>query len=52
MGIPGQMLKKTGELTPEKWDLMRQHTTYAYKLFSPIEFLRAAIDIPYCHHEK
>ena len=31
---------------------MRQHPTYAYLLLSPITFLRPALDIPYCHHEK
>ena len=25
---------------------------YAYELLSPSEFLRPAIDIPYCHHER
>ena len=25
---------------------------YAYELLSPIAFLRPALDIPYCHHEK
>jgi HD-GYP domain-containing protein (c-di-GMP phosphodiesterase class II) len=28
------------------------HPVYAYEMLSPIEFLRPAIDIPYCHHEK
>jgi HD-GYP domain-containing protein (c-di-GMP phosphodiesterase class II) len=31
---------------------MKSHTTYAYELLSPIPFLRQALDIPYCHHEK
>ncbi len=31
---------------------MRMHPTYAYELISPIAFLRPALDIPYCHHEK
>ena len=31
---------------------MRQHPVLAYKLLSPIPFLRPALDIPYCHHEK
>jgi putative two-component system response regulator len=25
---------------------------YAHELLSPIDFLRPAIDIPYCHHER
>jgi HD-GYP domain-containing protein (c-di-GMP phosphodiesterase class II) len=52
MGIPDSILLKPGELTPEEWVIMRKHPIYAYNLLWPIEFLRPAIDIPYCHHEK
>jgi len=31
---------------------MRKHPVYAYELLSPIQYLRPALDIPYCHHEK
>jgi putative two-component system response regulator len=31
---------------------MRQHPQLAYDLLSPITYLRASLDIPYCHHEK
>ena len=31
---------------------MRKHPTYAYDLLRPIAYLRFALDIPYCHHEK
>jgi HD-GYP domain-containing protein (c-di-GMP phosphodiesterase class II) len=31
---------------------MRQHPVYAYEMLAPIAYLRAALDIPYCHHEK
>src|SRR5664279_5127974 len=31
---------------------MRKHPIYAYDLLLPIDYLRAALDIPYCHHEK
>ncbi|HCS41207.1 MAG TPA: hypothetical protein DIW44_16740 [Anaerolineaceae bacterium] len=52
MGVPDGILLKPGPLTDEEWVVMRKHTTYAYELLSPIDFLRPAIDIPYCHHEK
>jgi len=32
--------------------IMRQHPVYSYKLLAPIEYLRPALDIPYCHHER
>lgn len=31
---------------------MRKHPEFAYEMLSPITFLRPALDIPYCHHEK
>ncbi len=52
MGIPDNILLKPGKLTDEEWEIMRKHPVYAYNLLSPIDFLRTALDIPYCHHEK
>ena len=52
MGIPDAVLQKHGKLTEEEWLIMRQHPVYAYEWLSPIEYLRPALDIPYCHHEK
>jgi len=52
MAIPDRVLLKPGPLTRAEWDIMRQHPVYAYKFISPIKYLRPAIDIPYCHHEK
>lgn len=31
---------------------MRKHPTYSRDLLLPIAYLRPALDIPYCHHEK
>ncbi|MEM3489347.1 MAG: HD domain-containing phosphohydrolase, partial [Nitrososphaerota archaeon] len=52
MGIPDQILLKPDKLTEEEWVIMRQHPVYAFELLSPIAYLRPALDIPYCHHEK
>jgi PAS domain S-box-containing protein len=52
MGIPDSILLKPEALTDEEWAIMRQHPVYAYELLSPIAYLRPALDIPYCHHEK
>lgn len=52
MGIPDSILLKPGSLHDEEWAVMRRHPEYAYSMLSPIEFLRPALDIPYCHHEK
>jgi len=52
MGVPDSILLKSGKLTDEEWVLMRKHPALAYELLSPIAYLRDALDIPYCHHEK
>ena len=52
VGIPDNILLKPGPLTEEEWEIMRQHPVYAYHLLHPITYLRPALDIPYCHHEK
>ena len=51
MGVPDNILRKTGALTDQEWVEMRKHPQYAYDLLSPIPYLRPALDIPYCHHE-
>lgn len=52
MGVPDAILRKGGPLSDEEWVVMRQHPQHAYDLLKPIEFLRPALDIPYCHHER
>ena len=52
MGIPDEILHKPGPLTEEEWHIMRTHPLKAFDMLSPIAFLRPALDIPYCHHEK
>jgi PAS domain S-box-containing protein len=51
MGVPDQILRKTGPLTESEWDEMRRHPQLAHDLLSPITYLHGALDIPYCHHE-
>jgi PAS domain S-box-containing protein len=52
LGIPDSILLKPGALTEEEWAVMRKHPTYTWEWLSPIDYLRPALDIPYCHHEK
>ena len=52
MGVPDGILLKPGALTDEEWVAMKKHPTFAYEMLSPIHYLRLAVDIPYCHHEK
>jgi len=52
MGIPDKILHKRGPLTKREWQIMRKHPQFAYDLLYPIAYLRSALDIPFCHHEK
>jgi len=52
MGVPDAILLKPGPLTDDEWVLMKRHPSLAYEMLVPVEYLRPALDIPYCHHEK
>jgi putative nucleotidyltransferase with HDIG domain len=52
MGVPDRILLKPDTLTDEEWKIMHKHPIFAYEMLSPITFLRPALDIPYCHHER
>ena len=52
MAVPDPILLKPGPLTEEEWVIMRQHPQRAFDMLASIPFLRLALDIPYCHHEK
>ena len=52
LGIPDEILLKAGPLTEEEWVSMRNHPEFANHMLAPIRYLRAAKEIPYCHHEK
>jgi len=50
--IPDKILQKAGKLTDNEWVVFKQHPESAYNLLYPIEYLRPALNIPYCHHER
>jgi len=52
LGVPDEILLKPSKLTQEEWEIMRRHPQLAYDMLSHIPYLRPALDIPYCHHEK
>lgn len=52
LGVPDNILLKPGKLTDEEFEAIKKHTEIAFRVLSPIEFLRPALDIPYWHHEK
>jgi HD-GYP domain-containing protein (c-di-GMP phosphodiesterase class II) len=52
MGVPDAILQKPDTLTAEEWEIMKMHPTFARNMLERIDYLKPAIDIPYCHHEK
>jgi len=52
LGVPDSILHKPDTFTDEEWAIMRRHPQLAYDMLYPVEYLRPALDIPYCHHEK
>lgn len=52
MAVPDSILHKNGPLTEQEKAIMRQHPINAYNMLYPIAYLRLALDIPFCHHER
>jgi putative two-component system response regulator len=54
MGTPDVILLKPGKLTPEEFEIMKQHAVFGYEVLnrSCSLLLKAAAEIAYTHHEK
>jgi len=52
IAVPDSILLKPGPLSPEETAIMRRHPDHALAMLQPIAYLRPALDIPYCHHER
>ncbi len=52
MAIPDQIIMKDGDLSDDERAEIRRHPLYGFEMVSEIEFLRPAMDILLCHHEK
>jgi len=52
MGVPDHILLKPGPLTGDEWLIMKKHPEFALNMLTPIQYLKDALAIPYCHHEK
>ncbi len=52
IGIPDSILLKPGSLTSEEWAIMRRHPEIGRRLIANIPFLKGAVPIVYCHHER
>jgi HD-GYP domain-containing protein (c-di-GMP phosphodiesterase class II) len=52
MAIPDAILRHPDALSEDKRGEMQKHPELAYRFLLHIDYLRPALDIPYCHHEK
>jgi putative nucleotidyltransferase with HDIG domain len=52
MAIPDSVMLKNGDLDEEDRAVIRKHPLYGFEMLSEIEYLRPALDILLCHHEK
>jgi len=52
LGVPDHILHKPGPLTNDEWIIMKKHPVFAFHMLNDIDYLKPALDIPYCHHEK
>jgi HD-GYP domain-containing protein (c-di-GMP phosphodiesterase class II) len=52
LGIPAELLDKTGKLTDEEYALMRQHSELGVKILEPISAYAAVKPLVLHHHEK
>ncbi len=52
MGVPDRILHKKAALTKGEWEQLQRHPQYAFDLLYPISYLRPALEVPYCHHER
>ena len=52
MGVPDAILHKEGALDENERRIIQKHPQDAYNMLKQIDYLKAALEIPYCHHEK
>jgi putative two-component system response regulator len=52
VGIPDAVLLKKGQLTPQDWDIMRQHVLIGEQICQPLRSMRGVIPIIRHHHER
>lgn len=52
LALPDSILIKPGKLDESEIAQMRQHPQIGRELLEQVDFLRAATDIPYAHHER
>jgi putative nucleotidyltransferase with HDIG domain len=52
IGVPDEVLRKTGELTPEEFEAIKVHPTLGARILRSVPFLAPHIPIVELHHER
>jgi putative two-component system response regulator len=52
VGIPDAVLLKTGKLTSDEWDIMKQHVSIGERICQPLVTMRGVSPIIRHHHER
>lgn len=52
IAVPDSILKNPNSLSPQEWEVMKQHPLRALDFLRGVEFLRPAMSIPVQHHER
>jgi len=52
IGVPDEILLSKGKLDVKDRIKMMEHPKIARRILTPVEYLRPALVIPYCHHER
>jgi putative nucleotidyltransferase with HDIG domain len=52
IGVQDAVLRKPGKLDPDEWEEMKKHPNIGKAFLEDIHFLRPAVSVVYCHHER
>ena len=52
VAVPDAILLKAGPLTPEEWNIMRQHPVVGERICAPLKSFRLVLPIVRHHHER
>lgn len=52
IGVPEQILRKTGRLTDEEFKIIKQHPIIGVEIISPVQFLKKELPVVLYHHER
>jgi putative two-component system response regulator len=52
VGIPDSVLLKTGRLSPDEWEIMRQHVIIGERICQPLRTMRGVVPLLRHHHDR